>query len=339
MALPASGPLSLGDIQTEFGGTNPISISEYYAGGAFVASGTSGTYGAVPSSGAISIQNFYGTTAFVPYGEAVYTTAGTYSFVVPAGITKINAVAVGGAGSVRGRAAATGGGGGALSYSNDVPVTPGESLTVVVGIGSTVASVNGGSSSISRSGTNLLLAAGSPFINTAVGSGEPGLAINGVGAVRYNGGGGALYLTGKPAGWRGGAGGAAGYSGDGGKGGYNITGGGGAQPGAGIGGGGGGGGIGFGTIGAAGFGRAGGGVGINGQGANGAAGVVITSGNGAGTNGGGGSGGTTSINLNGGIYGGGAGFDADSNVDVEFGGGGAVRIIWGSGKSYPFNAT
>lgn len=64
MAIPASGPLSLSNIQTEFGGTNPISLNEYYAGGGLVPAGTTGTYGAVPSSGAISIRNFYGTTAF-----------------------------------------------------------------------------------------------------------------------------------------------------------------------------------------------------------------------------------------------------------------------------------
>ena len=32
MALPTTGPISLGQIQTEFGGSNPISLSEYYAG-------------------------------------------------------------------------------------------------------------------------------------------------------------------------------------------------------------------------------------------------------------------------------------------------------------------
>jgi hypothetical protein len=65
MPLPSSGPLSLNDIQTEFGGTNPISLSEYYAGGANVPAGTTGTFGAVPSSGAISIRNFYGTSKIV----------------------------------------------------------------------------------------------------------------------------------------------------------------------------------------------------------------------------------------------------------------------------------
>lgn len=64
MALPSSGPLSLADIQTEFGGSNPIGMNEYYAGGAYVPSGTIGTYGAVPTSGTISIRNFYGTQKF-----------------------------------------------------------------------------------------------------------------------------------------------------------------------------------------------------------------------------------------------------------------------------------
>lgn len=63
MPLQTSGAITLADIQTEFGGANPISLSEYYAGGAYVPAGTSGTNGAVPSSGAISLSNFYGTTA------------------------------------------------------------------------------------------------------------------------------------------------------------------------------------------------------------------------------------------------------------------------------------
>ena len=62
MALPSSGPLTMANIQTEFGGSNPIGLSEYYAGGGRVPAGTSGTYGAVPSSGTISIRNFYGTS-------------------------------------------------------------------------------------------------------------------------------------------------------------------------------------------------------------------------------------------------------------------------------------
>lgn len=66
MTLPSSGPLTLANIQTEFGGTNPIGLNEYYAGGGLVPSGASGTYGAVPSSGQISVRNFYGTANVVP---------------------------------------------------------------------------------------------------------------------------------------------------------------------------------------------------------------------------------------------------------------------------------
>ena len=65
MPIPSSGAITLAMVQTEFGGSNPISLSEYYAGGGRVPSGTTGTYGAVPSSGAISLRNFYGTSNVV----------------------------------------------------------------------------------------------------------------------------------------------------------------------------------------------------------------------------------------------------------------------------------
>lgn len=77
MTLPSSGSLSMADIQAEFGGSNPISLSEYYAGGAYVPSGTTGTNGAVPSSGAISLSHFYGTSASIP--DSFAFTAGAKS--------------------------------------------------------------------------------------------------------------------------------------------------------------------------------------------------------------------------------------------------------------------
>lgn len=55
MTTPISGVIGLLDIQNEFAGVNPIGINEYYAGGAYVPSGTSG----IPSSGQIAINNFY----------------------------------------------------------------------------------------------------------------------------------------------------------------------------------------------------------------------------------------------------------------------------------------
>ena len=64
MALPGPGvPLSLNDIKGEFGGPSSPSLADYYAGGSYVNSGTSGTYGPVPTFGTISIANFYGTQA------------------------------------------------------------------------------------------------------------------------------------------------------------------------------------------------------------------------------------------------------------------------------------
>lgn len=92
MALPSSGPLTLAAIQTEFGGSNPISLSEYYAGGAYVTAGTSGTYGAVPSSGAISIRNFYGTSSATVL--TINTTVTNYNIFTAAGspTTAINVI-------------------------------------------------------------------------------------------------------------------------------------------------------------------------------------------------------------------------------------------------------
>ena len=52
MSLQVSGAISLANIQAEFGGANPISISEYY--------GVNG----VPASGPISLGDFYGASAF-----------------------------------------------------------------------------------------------------------------------------------------------------------------------------------------------------------------------------------------------------------------------------------
>jgi hypothetical protein len=49
---------SLGDIQSELGGSNPISMSEYYAGGGITPSGTQGTGGAIPTSGQINMGRF-----------------------------------------------------------------------------------------------------------------------------------------------------------------------------------------------------------------------------------------------------------------------------------------
>lgn len=58
MALQTSGAISLANIQSEFGGSNPISINEYYRGGANVPNSTANNN--IPTSGTISLSNFYG---------------------------------------------------------------------------------------------------------------------------------------------------------------------------------------------------------------------------------------------------------------------------------------
>ena len=52
MTLQNSGSISIGEIAEEMGGTTPHSLSEYYGFGS-----------GVPSSGAISISEFYGASA------------------------------------------------------------------------------------------------------------------------------------------------------------------------------------------------------------------------------------------------------------------------------------
>ncbi len=58
MAIQSSGIITLQDIEDEFGGTGSVSLSEYYRNGAYVTSNNT----SVPTSGAISLSNFYGAT-------------------------------------------------------------------------------------------------------------------------------------------------------------------------------------------------------------------------------------------------------------------------------------
>ena len=211
MAIPSSGPISLTDVQTEFGGSNPISLSEYYAGGAYVAAGTTGTYGAVPSSGAISLRNFYGTNAVV-IGQQAYTSAGTYTWVAPSGVTSVSVVAVGGGGWPRRYCCGgvmKGGGGGGLGYKNNYTVTPGSSYTVVVGAGAQCGVSNCGGTSYFVDASTVVSGRGANQGNENYNfQGYKGGTFTGTGG--GNGGDGAIGGTGS------GGGGAGGYSGNGG---------------------------------------------------------------------------------------------------------------------------
>lgn len=59
MALQSSGAISLEDIQTEFGGSDPIGINEYFRGGGLVGDNNS----SVPTGFPISLEDFYGAVA------------------------------------------------------------------------------------------------------------------------------------------------------------------------------------------------------------------------------------------------------------------------------------
>ena len=67
MALQTSGSISLLDVANEFGGSTPHSLSEYY-----------GADSGVPSSGSISLSDFYGASDFVfpTTVEKVFTVSG-----------------------------------------------------------------------------------------------------------------------------------------------------------------------------------------------------------------------------------------------------------------------
>lgn len=59
MAIPSTGPITMKDIENEYGGSGSISLSEYYRGGQYVPNHT-GT-SKIPTSGAISMGDFRGT--------------------------------------------------------------------------------------------------------------------------------------------------------------------------------------------------------------------------------------------------------------------------------------
>jgi len=76
--------------------------------------------------------------AVAPPGQALYGTnvgAGTFSWVVPQGVSEVSVVAVGGGanGPKNYNSSASGGGGGGLGWKNKIAVSPGSSVTVVVG--------------------------------------------------------------------------------------------------------------------------------------------------------------------------------------------------------------
>ena len=321
----------------------------------------------------MGIQQMYlgGTNKLIPVGQSLWNGISTQSasWTVPTDVTAISAVAVGGGGNgSQGYVSThthggTGGNGGNLAYSNDIAVTPGESLTIVIApqtaaqSGSAQSDGNdGGESGIKRGSTWLLKAVGgkggartrlNASWNILNDSGSVGDVVRsgGLGGCRRAPTSGENFC---------GGGGAAGYSGGGGDGGvyvgYGSTSSYALSGSAGSGGGGSGG-----VAHNNGAGAGGGGVGLLGEGSSGAAVPIYDPSDSQywsytdrnSTRGNPGSGGTIGSVAsngddggNGGHYGGGAGGQKTQNRDDwGRGGAGGVRIIHGTGRAYPSTRT
>ena len=116
-------------------------------------------------------------------GQSAWTTPGTHTWTVPNNVFRISAVAVGGGGggtsarystATNTLIAGAGGAGGGLAYKNNIAVTPGQTVTIVVG--------DGGSQG--ADGGDSILTVGS--ISFTAGGGEGGWSVAGT-CVCHNG--------------------------------------------------------------------------------------------------------------------------------------------------------
>jgi len=207
MTLPASGPLSLADIQTEFGGSNPISMNEYYRGGAFVTANNTG----VPTSGVISVNNFYGTTRRIAIPLTISSNAYNYDVYANRGgtyVAGISDITVTVNNSILVGSTSTG------TYAMSVPnsFAGGDTVTIVNnGVIQGMGGAGGDSQFAAQSGGNPGSGAGNAlYINRATTIQNNSTIAGGGGG----GGGGSGWTPNKgSSGWGGGGGGGAGFNG------------------------------------------------------------------------------------------------------------------------------
>lgn len=320
---------------TGTGSISPVTVTGLTAGSSYTFRVyATNKYG---RSGLSSASNSVTTTK---QGQQIYLAAGTYTWVAPASVTSVSVVAIGAGGSGTGSSfggcptcgyfysSGCGGGGGALTYGNNITVTPGASYTVRVGAGGS------GTSSYFNSTSVLCAGAGGSSAGTSSGSAKTGGGNGGGrGAGRKS-----VYCG---FGSAGGGGGAGGYTASGtysgGVGGSWNSAGSAGYAGSGAGGGG------YADI----SGRGGGGSNIFGAGTTGAYGTPNAAYGGSGGSGGGNGGNASGfyyvcrIGAVGGGYGGGGGggvvgYACFTNQSGGTGGPGALRIVWpGSSRSFP----
>jgi len=148
MAIKASGSsLALSEIATFWGGSQPHSLSEYYAGGSNVFSGAEDEAGNdIPSSGgALKFSDFYSTHTVTTGGTTNFTSSGTYTIPLGVSTLTITLYGAGGGGGMGDESGAAGGGGGGgsggvvqgtLTVSSNIQGNPtAQTIAVTVGAG------------------------------------------------------------------------------------------------------------------------------------------------------------------------------------------------------------
>lgn len=87
MPLQTSGAISLGNIQTEFGGSAPTSLSEYYDGGIYVTTSNGGKIPTISTPLKTNkFSNYYGASKAIDTGVFAMGDTGSFSKTLPNGL-------------------------------------------------------------------------------------------------------------------------------------------------------------------------------------------------------------------------------------------------------------
>ena len=271
--------------------------------------------------------------SFSAPGEALFTSLGSRTWIVPDNVENISVVCIGGGGGGAATGGGTGsgggGGGGGLGWKNNISVTPGDTVQVVVGAGGLGAGTSGSNAATiaGADGQDSYIRINNITVCAGYG-GKGGTALYSSGGGFVGDGGGTGGAGGGMSGdntYGGGGGGAGGYTGNGGNGGRD------GSPTGSVGQGGAGGGGGARNISAGNsWGGNGGGTHLYGEGTSGAAGSNFSTG-GAGSA-------DAGIKSGAIAYGGGGRGSIDTGTSIQYGGDGyqgGVRIVWGTGRQFP----
>ena len=173
-----SGTISFQNIETEFGGSHPITMSEYY-----------GKAVGIPTSGTISMSQFQNKTAFSAFSNT-FTTAGSGTVSIPYGAHTVT-LSIVGAGGPSGSSVSYpgidahisgggGGGGGYINWTISVAGYGGNTMSYVVGSGASLG-VNGGNSSVTWLSLSPTAIGGAVGGNPGIGNGQAGGETAGIG--------------------------------------------------------------------------------------------------------------------------------------------------------------